>query len=167
MSNTIDDFRSFFSMDTKKELTTLNEIVLNAYKIIDKSFLADNIVIEIQNYELSKKLLYKNELIQILLNILNNAKDAFLEKNIQNPKIEISFLENKDYQNIFIKDNAGGIDEKIISNIFQPYFSTKSKKNGSGLGLYICKTILEKDDLGTINVQNKDNGVLFTITINN
>ena len=166
MSNTIDDFRNFFSMDSKKEQITLNEIVLNAHKIIDKSFLSENIIIEIQNYELSKKLLFRNELIQILLNILNNAKDAFLEKNIQNPKIEISFLENKDYQNIFIKDNAGGIDEKIISNIFQPYFSTKNKKNGSGLGLYICKTILEKDDLGTINVENKDDGVLFTITIN-
>lgn len=167
MSNTIDDFRNFFSIDTQKELTSLNEIVLNAYKIVDKSFLLENIIIEIQNYELSKRFYFKNELIQILLNILNNAKDAFLEKNIKNPKIEISFSQNKDYQNIFIKDNAGGIDEKIISNIFEPYFSTKSKKNGSGLGLYICKTILEKDNLGTISVENKDKGVLFTITVNN
>jgi len=166
MSNTIDDFRNFFSIDTKKERITLNEIVLNVYKMVDKSFTSQNINIEILNLELSQRFLYKNELVQVLLNIINNAKDAFLEKDIQNPKIIISFFEDKNYQNIFIEDNAGGIDEKVILNIFDPYFSTKSKKNGSGLGLYICKTILEKENLGTIKVENKDNGAIFTITIN-
>jgi PAS domain S-box-containing protein len=166
MSNTIDDFRNFFSIDTKKELTTLNEIVLNVYKMINKSFNSQNINIEIEDSKLSERFLFKNELVQILLNILNNAKDAFLEKDIKNPKITISFSENENYQNIFIEDNAGGIDEKIILNIFDPYFSTKSKKNGSGLGLYICKTILEKNNLGIITVKNKNNGVIFAITIN-
>ena len=166
MSNTIDDFRNFFSIDTKKEFTSLNEIVLNVYKMINKSFNSQNINIEIEDSKLSERFLFKNELVQILLNILNNAKDAFLEKDIKNPKITISFSENENYQNIFVEDNAGGIDEKVILNIFDPYFSTKSKKNGSGLGLYICKTILEKNNLGTISVKNKNNGVIFAITIN-
>lgn len=166
MSTTIDDFRNFFSIDTQKELITLNEIVLNVYKMVDKSFTSQNIHIEILNLELSARFLYKNELVQVLLNIINNAKDAFLEKNIKNPKIIISFFEDKNCQNIFIEDNAGGIDEKVILNIFDPYFSTKSKKNGSGLGLYICKTILEKENLGTIKVENKNSGAIFTITIN-
>ena len=166
MSNTIDDFRNFFSIDTKNELTSLNEIVLNVYKMINKSFNSQNINIEIEDSKLTERFLFKNELVQILLNILNNAKDAFLEKDIKNPKITISFSENENYQNIFVEDNAGGIDEKVILNIFDPYFSTKSKKNGSGLGLYICKTILEKNNLGTISVKNKNNGVIFTITIN-
>ena len=166
MSNTIDDFRNFFSIDTKKELTSLNEIVLNVYKMINKSFNSQNINIEIEDSKLTERFLFKNELVQILLNILNNAKDAFLEKDIKNPKITISFSENENYQNIFVEDNAGGIDEKVILNIFDPYFSTKSKKNGSGLGLYICKTILEKNNLGTITVKNKNNGVIFTIRIN-
>ena len=88
-----------------------------------------------------------------------------MERNVQNPQIKISFFEDESSQNIFIEDNAKGIDEKIITNIFDPYFSTKSKKNGSGLGLYICKTILEKDDQGTIKVENKNDGVLFSIVI--
>ena len=166
MSNTIDDFRNFFSVDTKKELTSLNEIVFELYKMVDKSFISQNIQIDIQNCELSKKYLFKNELIQILLNILNNSRDAFYERDIQNPKIKISFFEDDEFQNILIEDNAKGIDEKIILNIFNPYFSTKTQKNGSGLGLYICKTILEKDNLGTIKAENKNDGVLFTIVIN-
>ena len=166
MSNTIDDFRNFFSINTKKELTSLNEIVFELYKMIDKSFISQNIQIDIQDCELSKKYLFKNELIQILLNILNNSRDAFAERDIQNPKINISFFEDEEFQNIFIEDNAKGIDEKIILDIFNPYFSTKTKKNGSGLGLYICKTILEKDNLGTIKAENKNDGVLFTIVIN-
>ena len=166
MSNTIDDFRNFFSVDTKKELTTLNEIVFTVYKMVDKSFCSQNINIEIKNTKLSERLLFKNELIQILLNIINNAKDAFAEKNVENPVIQISFSEDEKYQNILIEDNAKGIDKKIIGNIFEPYFSTKTQKNGSGLGLYICKTILEKDNLGTIKVENKNDGAVFTIVIN-
>jgi PAS domain S-box-containing protein len=165
MSNTIDDFRNFFSIDTKKELISLPEIVLNVQKLINKSFDSQNIKIDIQYSELTKRYLFKNELVQIVLNILNNSRDAFLERNVQNPQIKISFFEDENSQNIFIEDNAKGIDEKIITNIFDPYFSTKSKKNGSGLGLYICKTILEKDDQGTIKVENKNDGVLFSIVI--
>ena len=89
-----------------------------------------------------------------------------MERDIQNSTIKISFYEDKDCQKIFIEDNAKGIDEKIIMNIFNPYFSTKTTKNGSGLGLYICKTILEKDNLGTIKVENINNGALFTVIIN-
>jgi len=166
MSNTIDDFRNFFAVDTKKEFMTLNEIVFNVNKMIDKSFLALNINIEIGNNELTKLYLYKNELIQVVINILNNAKDAFLDKNIENPTITISFEENAEFQKIHIEDNAGGISENLIDKIFNPYFSTKNSKNGTGLGLYICKTIMEKEDTGTITVSNKNNGAIFTILIN-
>lgn len=166
MSTTIDDFRNFFSIDTKKELLSLPEIVLDVQKLINKSFDSQNINIDIQNIELTKRYLYKNEIIQIILNILNNSRDAFVERNIQNPQIKISFSEDDEFQNIFIEDNAKGIDDKIISNIFNPYFSTKSQKNGSGLGLYICKTILEKNNQGTIKVENKNDGVIFNIIIN-
>ena len=166
MSTTIDDFRNFFTIDSKKELLCLNEIVLSASKMLEKTFLSQNIKIEITNKELTKINLPKNELIQVVLNILNNAKDAFLEKNISNSIIKISFEEERNQQKIFIEDNAGGISENIISKIFNPYFSTKTKKNGSGLGLYICKNILEKDNLGDIEVSNIENGTIFIITIN-
>lgn len=165
MSSTIDDFRKFFSTDNKKELINLNEIVLIVYNMIEKSFLAQNIKIEIEDLTLQKKFLPKNELIQIILNIINNSRDAFLERGIKNPFIKIYFEENKKKQKIFIEDNAGGIDKKILSKVFNPYFSTKSKKNGSGLGLYICKKILEKDNLGDIYLENKEDGVIFIVNI--
>ena len=166
MSATIDDFRNFFTIDTKKELISLNEIVDNVFNMIEKSFSSQNIKIEIKNKNLQKRYLPKNELIQAVLNILNNAKDAFLERDISNPTIKIYFEEDNQTQKIFIEDNAKGIDEKIISKIFNPYFSTKNKKNGSGLGLYICKNILEKDNLGEIFVENKNTGAVFIIVIN-
>lgn len=166
MSTTIDDFRNFFTIDIKKELVSLNEIVIIVFNMIEKSFLSENIKIEIERNSLQKRFLPKNELIQAILNILNNAKDAFLEREISNPIIKIYFEEDNQTQKIFIEDNAKGIDEKIISKIFNPYFSTKNKKNGSGLGLYICKNILEKDNLGEIFAKNKNSGAVFTIVIN-
>ena len=166
MSRTIDDFRNFFTVDIKKEYMNLNEIILNVNNMIDKSFISQNINIEITNNELKKIYLYKNELIQVVINIFNNSRDVFIERNIQNPTIKISFYEDDEHQKLFIEDNAGGIPENIIENIFSPYFSTKKSKNGSGLGLYICKTILEKQDFGTIIAQNSQQGAIFTIIIN-
>lgn len=166
MSTTIDDFRNFFTINSKKELVSLNEIAAIVFNMIEKSFSSLNIKIEIEEQNLQKKYLPKNELIQAILNILNNAKDAFIERDISNPLIKIYFEEDNQTQKIFIEDNAKGIDEKIISKIFNPYFSTKNKKNGSGLGLYICKNILEKDNLGEIFVENKNLGAVFVITIN-
>ncbi|WP_051488689.1 PAS domain-containing sensor histidine kinase [Aliarcobacter lanthieri] len=166
MSSTIEDFRNLFSKDSKKELICLNEIIMIAYSLLEKSFLSQNIKIKIIKKDLEKKFLPKNELIQIFLNILNNAKDAFLERNIENPLIKVYFDEVDEKQKIYIEDNAGGIEEDVAIKIFNPYFSTKNKKNGSGLGLYICKSILEKDKLGEIELKNKEDGTIFIITIN-
>jgi PAS domain S-box-containing protein len=166
MSTTIDDFRNFFTINTKKELVSLDEIIMIVFNMIEKSFSSQNIKIEIEENNLQKRYLPKNELIQAVLNILNNAKDAFLEREISNPTIKIYFEENNKNQKIFIKDNAKGIDEEIISKIFNPYFSTKNKKNGSGLGLYICKNILQKNNLGEVFVENRNDGAIFTIVIN-
>lgn len=166
MSSTIDDFRNFFSTDSKRELVHLNEIITIVYNMIEKSFTSLNIQIQIDDFVLERKFLPKNELIQIFLNILNNSRDAFLERGIENPLIKIYFEQIDEKQTIFIEDNAGGIDEKIISKVFNPYFSTKSKRNGSGLGLYICKNILDKDNLGEISLKNKEDGVIFIININ-
>lgn len=165
MSSTIDLFRNFNAVESKKELISLNEILMTVYEMLEKPLMLENIKIQISQTKLEQMFLPKNELIQVILNIINNAKDAFIERNIQNPIIKIDLEENKDFQTIFIEDNAGGINNEIISEIFNPYFSTKSKKNGTGLGLYICKNILEKDNLGDIFVENTQHGVKFTINI--
>jgi signal transduction histidine kinase len=165
MSNTIDDFRNFFKQDKQKTLISLDEIIIIVKNMILDSFQLENIQIIVENKKLNKLNIFKNDVIQVVLNILNNAKDAFISKNIKNPIINIYFAENDKEQFIYIQDNAGGIDEFYINNIFVPYFSTKNEKNGTGLGLYICKTIVEKNLNGKINVENKNDGVLFTIKL--
>lgn len=165
MSNTIDDFKNFFSQDKEKVQISLIEISEIVKKMLENSFKLENIKIHIEIINLTKLYVFKNDIIQVLVNILNNSKDAFISNNIRKPIITIAFKENDLEQYIFIKDNAGGINNDIIDNIFTPYFSTKDKKNGSGLGLYICKSIIEKNLKGSIHVENINDGVLFTIKL--
>jgi len=165
MSKTIDDFRDFLAIDKKKDNISINEIIKLSYTMIKETFDNKNIKLNIEEKQLKNINIYKNELVQVILNLLNNSKDAFVEKSIKNAKIDIYFKEDTSFQTIFIQDNAGGIPDKIIDKIFQPYFSTKKEKNGTGLGLYICKIIIEKYSNGTISVSNKNDGVLFTIRI--
>ena len=166
MSNTIDHFRDFLIKDSKKDLIKLEQIVNNTYSLIQKRFDIIGIKVIINPSEsLENIYLYKNDLIQVILNILNNAKDALVLNNISNPQITIKFSQIDAFQIIEIEDNAGGIDLNIIEKIFNPYFSSKEKKNGTGLGLYICKIIVEKHLNGEISVKNTKNGALFSIKI--
>lgn len=165
MSNTIDDFRNFFKSDKKKELVNLNYIVDISLEMIKKPFENNNIKISNSAEKLHSIYIYKNELLQVILNILNNSKDAFKEHKIENALVEINYKDFDNYQLLSIQDNAGGIPIDIINKIFDPYFSTKDKKNGTGLGLYMCKIIIEKHCNGTIKAINKNNGVCFEIEI--
>ena len=167
MSNTIDHFRDFLIKDSKKDLVKIEEVVNNSYSLIKNSFDSLGIKVNINSKEsLNKIYLHKNDLTQVILNILNNAKDALVLNNISNPQITINFSQKESsFQIIEIEDNAGGIDLNIIDKIFNPYFSTKEKKNGTGLGLYICKMIVEKYLNGEISVKNKKNGTSFIIKL--
>jgi signal transduction histidine kinase len=102
---------------------------------------------------------------QAVVNIINNAKDALAEKEIHKRKIEITLEEVDGDISLKIKDNAGGIPEEIIDEIFNPYFSTKSAKEGTGLGLYMTKLIVEEHAGGTIRVSNGDGGACFEIIL--
>ena len=167
MSNTIDHFRDFLIKDSKKDLVKIEEVVNNSYSLIKNSFDSLGIKVNINSKEsLNKIYLHKNDLTQVILNILNNAKDALVFNNISNPQITINFSQKESsFQIIEIEDNAGGINLNIIDKIFNPYFSTKEKKNGTGLGLYICKMIVEKYLNGEISVKNKKNGTSFIIKL--
>ena len=109
---------------------------------------------------------YANEIAQAILNILSNAKDILIEREIPNPKIIITNDENKDKGIIAIEDNAKGILLEPIEKIFEPYFSTKHAKSGTGIGLYMCKTIIEKNNQGELHVNNTPQGAIFTISLN-
>ena len=156
LSTTIDNFRSFAKDEKRKVLVNPDENIkknLNILKGILKSSNIDIILNLNTNKEIST---YSNELSQVFINIISNAKDALKQRNIKQKCIFISsdIKSNKLY--IIIKDNAGGIADNIISKIFEPYFTTKHKSQGTGLGLYMSYKIIKERIKGDISVENDE-----------
>ena len=164
MSNTIDDFRNFFSSGKSKKEYEVHNIIELLNHLLSALLDKNNIKLEIDikdNFVLNG---YPNEVTQALVNIINNAKDVFKERKIKDPIIKIStFIDNKK-KIITIEDNAGGINILPIEKIFEPYFSTKHASVGTGIGLYMTKVIIEKNNNGKIDIRNSQNGAVFTIT---
>jgi len=166
LSNTIDDFRDFFRPKKSKEIVSVHKVFDDAFNIINQS-LENNNVFVIKDFQSEKEIeTYSRELMQVILNILKNSKEILCEKEIINKEITIRTYDYEDNVVIEISDNAGGIPKRFIPKIFDPYFSTKNDKTGTGLGLYMCKVIVEKHLNGRINATNKENGACFTIIIN-
>ncbi|WP_345979331.1 ATP-binding protein [Sulfurimonas sp. HSL3-2] len=163
LTGTIDDFTNFFKPDKEKELTSLNIPIEKALKILHSLILKENIQITVDISIRNHIKIYTYEVMQVVLNIIKNSIDNFMEKNIENPSIAIRAREDAHKFTIQICDNGGGIDESILPKIFDPYFSTKSEKNGTGLGLYISKIVIENHSSGLLNVRNEKNGVCFEI----
>ena len=153
LSQTIDDFRYFFSPTHRKSYFELNETIDKTLNLITAQFTAKDIEIikDIKNLEINS---LENEFIQVLINILNNARDALLETKEIRRLIIIKIYKVKEFINIEIQDNAGGIEESIINRVFEPYFTTKHKSQGTGIGLYMSEEIVTKHLNGTIMVQN-------------
>lgn len=165
MSQTISDFQNFYKPSKEKILFYLEEACNNACFIIESTLENNNIQMITEIEEDCKVYGYSREFSQAILNILSNAKDALLERKIENPYIKLTIKKGFKYAIVKIQDNAGGIPEKIFEKIFEPYFTTKHEKQGSGIGLYMCKIIIEDNMNGYINAKNVQNGVLFTIKI--
>jgi len=163
LSHTVDDFRDFFKPTKGIENTSVHKLVEEAIKLLDHRIEKGVELIYEEKIDLCLAL-YHNELVQVLLNILNNACDQLSEKEIKAPKIFIKEYTDKNNVVIEIGDNAGGIDEKVIKHIFDPYFSTKTK-NGTGLGLYMSKTIVEDHQKGLLEAYNSDEGAVFKMTL--
>jgi PAS domain S-box-containing protein len=165
LSSTIDDFRNFYKPNKKSVKIDITEPIIKSLNIVRVSLSEDDITI-LENYE-SKRLvkLYDSEIMQVILNILKNAQDNFKTKDMEGKKIVIKTYEKKDSINIEICDNGGGIDKSIIEKIFDPYFSTKSEKNGTGLGLHMSRIIVEEHHKGILRAYNKDGGASFVISL--
>jgi signal transduction histidine kinase len=164
MSQTIDDFRHFFEPNEVEEQFDVDEYIKSAINIIEASLTYSHIELKIINP--NKPILvkgYASEFSQVILNLLDNAKDVLIEREIKHPKITIETKLINNTVKINISDNAGGIDENIINNIFDIYFSTKRAKGGSGLGLYMSKLIIERKNIGTLSVSNVRDGAVFCI----
>lgn len=160
MSKTIDDFRNFFKIDKAKQNFLIKEAIIETITLQSAQFKNRNIHIEIlgEEYEYYG---FRGEFQQVILNILGNAKDAILEQNVMAGHISIVLNEKR----ISIEDNAGGIDEAILERIFEPYFTTKEQGDGTGIGLYMSKIIIEKNMGGKLEVHNTQKGAKFTILL--
>jgi len=161
LSSTIDDFRNFFKTNKVQTATNFQKILESVLTIVEGSLKKNIIILDIEVKDIQEFNTFENELKQVILNLIKNAEDALVEKKIKNAKINIVISGTS----FIIYDNAGGIPEDIIDKIFDPYFSTKTKKDGTGLGLYMSKMIINDHCKGQIDVKNIQNGAQFQITL--
>ena len=169
MSKTLTDFRNFLKPSTKKQLFSISKALTEINEIIGKQVFYSNIKMNFNYKNKNEELLiygYENEFKQVLLNIINNAKNKIVENCLPLNKkgnINVNIKRCSTFNTIEIIDDAGAIDEKVINSIFDPYFTTK--QDGMGLGLYMAKVIIEEKMRGSITVRNDENHVIFTIKL--
>lgn len=167
MSKTIDDFRSLASDEKVKTKFLVKEIVEEAHTIIEDEYKKYKIdfAVEVMGECKCEFEGYKRELLQVVINILNNAKDILVEKETENPRVMITLMGDEENVYLTIQDNAGGIPEAIINKIFDPYFTTKHESIGTGIGLFMSKKIIGEHFEGTLSVSNEDGGAKFTVSL--
>ena len=165
LSDTINNFRTYYQKNQNKETYFLNDAIKTVIYITEATFKYYQINMILHTDKNAIVYNTKSDLFQVLLNILNNAKDALLESKTKNKTITINISLDTENTYIEICDNAGGIALEIIDNIFDSYFSTKSKETGTGIGLYMAKTITEKKLQGKLTVYNQEDGACFYIQL--
>lgn len=158
MSQTIDDFRDFFKPEKQKRDFELNTTVRKAISMVQKSFEKEKITLEYEE-DVPHAVVhgYPNEFSQVVINILNNAKDALAKKEQERKIVSVHIMMQDKQYALCIEDNGGGIKQEYLEKIFEPYFSTKEQQYGTGLGLYICNMIIEEHMHGQITVSNVQN----------
>ncbi|GHH99099.1 sensor histidine kinase [Neobacillus kokaensis] len=162
MSQTINDFRKFYKPNFEKNSFSVGDAIEEALSIFSQSLKNHGIAVEFENRGQQIAYGYPNEFSQVVLNILANARDAFVLKEISNRKITIKIKETKDFINAEFTDNAGGIEPALIDKVFDVHFTTKP--HGSGLGLYMTKMILEKMN-GSVSIKNQAGGACFSLSV--
>jgi C4-dicarboxylate-specific signal transduction histidine kinase len=165
MSRTINDFRNYFKPDKEKAEFRLSESIADTLSLVNASFKNQHIDIEVIAKKDSAIFGYRNEFAQVLLNILNNARDALTERGARDPRVTITIGTEGERAVVIIADNAGGIPEEIMGKIFDPYFTTKDPQRGTGVGLFMSKTIIEKNMGGRLTARNTGEGAEFRIEV--
>ncbi len=166
MSQTIDDFKNFYKPNENYKEIELKNVIKKLVSLIELQFNIYDIKIKIDIPNDISFICLENQLLQALLNILLNSKDAILSNSIENGQVIISAKKQDSFICLHIKDNGGGIkDNSILERIFEPYFTTKTHDNGTGIGLYMTKIIIEQNLGGSIEVQNIEEGLEFIICL--
>jgi signal transduction histidine kinase len=165
MSQTIDDFRSFFNSDNVKITFQIHRSLAKVMTMVEASLSKQGVqfFVEQQSETVSIEG-YFNEFNQVLLNLINNAKDVLQEQAVARPVIRVSIDEENGFAVVKVWDNGGGIPDDIVDQIFDPYFTTKETGKGSGIGLYISQTIMKEHFGGIITVANINGGAQFTVS---
>ncbi len=165
MSQTIDDFRNFFKQDQMQSKVNVSGLV-NEVETLLGPLLASKRIVMIRNIDPAIEILvYHNELKQVLINIVNNAREAIEHHKSKKREIHIHCVNDKHHCTISIEDSGGGVPHHIIDKIFDPYFTTKFESQGTGIGLYMAKMIIEKHCLGKLSVYNTRNGACFEVRL--
>jgi len=164
LSQTIDDFQTYFHPNKELQSIDINELIEKVIGFVTPRLKKTKIEIKFFPQQRCMLDTYTNELIQVLLNIMNNAVDELISRKIEDPVITINIFYRETEIAINISDNAGGIADEYIESVFEPYFSTKGK-NGTGLGLYMSQMIMQKQFHTVIDLKSVDNGTTFTIVV--
>ena len=165
LSQTISDFRNFFIQDKESKQISVEDAINDALLIIDKLLVNSQIELKTSYASQRKFTTYPKELQHVFINLMKNSVDVLVEKEEKNRWIEVVSHEEDDYVLIEIRDNAGGIKTDIIDEIFEPYVSSKGEKNGTGLGLYMSKIIIEEHLNGKLSCHNGEEGAVFTVKL--
>ncbi len=163
LSSTIDDFRNFFKLDKQKEVQTTEEIIQDTLRLAGSALESRQIKFSMEVACDCTIETYPNELVYVLLNLIKNAEDAIVIREIDAPLIVVRTMKEGEYAVIEVEDNAGGIEPEIMGKIFDPYFTTKENSGGTGLGLYMSKTIIEDHCNSKIEVKNGSMGAIFRL----
>jgi len=164
MSNTIENFSNFFKPDKEKQHFLLHESIEEALHILKRVLKRDMIQVK-TSYEDVSVIGIPNEFTQVIVNLLKNSRDAFVENGVLIREIKIELTKEKGHAIVLVEDNAGGIKEKERYKIFEPYFTTKHNSQGTGLGLFMSKMICEKGFNASLDVSSKKGMSSFTIKI--
>ncbi len=164
MTNLVDHFKVFYMKDQEKKPFLVENSYLRVIRLLEYDFLKYNIKVEYIDEGKAQIVGHLNEFTQVILNILSNSRDIFIQRKIKEPKIKINIFKKNNHIIITIEDNAGGIEDSSVEQVFNQFFSDKDKQ-GTGVGLYLCKHIVEKKMNGTISVKNKNLGAKFTIKL--
>ena len=165
MSQTIDDFRNFFRPFKEKVDFNMVDVIEKTISLMEGSLTSRQIETTVCHSCDAMVHGYPNEFSQVLLNILINARDAFADREVAFPKITIEVAVQGGRTIVTITDNAGGIPEAILDKIFDPYFTTKGPDKGTGVGLFMSKTIVEKSMYGSLTARNIAGGAQFRIEV--
>lgn len=165
MSRTIDDFRNFFHQDKERQPFVVNQMVSRSLDFLLPGLKNSGIEVECREDPNVIAYGFPREYMQALLNILNNARDVLLERKVVRPLIRIAIFRENARSVVTIHDNAGGISDEVFPKIFDPYFTTKEQGKGTGIGLYMSKTIIEKNIDGRLTARNVEGGVEFRIEV--